>query len=70
MSKKAKTARHERDRQAHLRRRWNAMLGCSLEQLDGRRWGEPEFDSYVVRTCHALRRKPIGKLTVCRYAAG
>ncbi|RWL85274.1 MAG: hypothetical protein EOR67_11080 [Mesorhizobium sp.] len=35
----------------------------TLEELDGERWGEPTFDSYVVRTCHALRRKPLNTLT-------
>jgi hypothetical protein len=39
------------------------MLNKSLEELDGEDWGEPAYDSYVVRTCHALRRKPIGDLT-------
>ena len=35
----------------------------TLEELEDARWGEPEYDSYVVRTCHALRRKPLGTLT-------
>ncbi len=35
----------------------------TLEELDGERWGEPAFGSYVVRTCHALRRKPLKTLT-------
>lgn len=45
------------------RNRPKAADGCTLEDLDGERWGEPSFDSYVVRTCHALRRKPINTLT-------
>lgn len=39
------------------------MLDRTLEQLDGQRWGSPEYDSYVIKTCHALRLKPIGILT-------
>ncbi|HSI41188.1 MAG TPA: contact-dependent growth inhibition system immunity protein [Xanthobacteraceae bacterium] len=35
----------------------------TLEELDGGSWGEPTFESYVVRTCHALRRKPLKSLT-------
>ena len=35
----------------------------SLEQLEGQSWGEPKYDSYVVRTSHDLRKKPIGHLT-------
>lgn len=35
----------------------------SLEWLEGDNWGTPEFDSYVVRTSHALRRKPLKELT-------
>lgn len=36
----------------------------TLEQLEGEDWGEPEYNSYLVRTIHALRRKPIGEFTV------
>lgn len=35
----------------------------SLEELDGERWGEPPFDSYVVTTCHSMRKKPLASLT-------
>lgn len=35
----------------------------SLAWLEGENWGTPEFDSYVVRTSHALRRKPLRDLT-------
>lgn len=37
----------------------------SLEQLDGDRWGQPPPDSsYLVRTVHALRSKPLDSLDV------
>lgn len=36
----------------------------SLEELEGERWGEPTFDSYLVTTCHRLRKKPVGEFTV------
>jgi hypothetical protein len=39
------------------------LMDKTLEQLDGKKWGEPTYDSYVVRTAHAVRRKPIGSLT-------
>ncbi|MEO9338587.1 contact-dependent growth inhibition system immunity protein [Mesorhizobium sp. SB112] len=35
----------------------------TLEEIDGERWSEPTLDSYVVRACHALRRKPLNTLT-------
>ncbi|MFK8252578.1 contact-dependent growth inhibition system immunity protein [Ancylobacter terrae] len=35
----------------------------SLEELDGERWGAPLFDSYVVTTCHSMRKKPLVTLT-------
>ena len=31
----------------------------TLEELDGEVWGEPELDSYLVTTCHRLRRVPL-----------
>jgi hypothetical protein len=31
-----------------------------LDELDPPAWGEPEYDSHLVTTCHALRRKPVG----------
>jgi hypothetical protein len=34
-------------------------LNKSLEQLEGEVWGEPDYDSYVVTTVHALRKKPL-----------
>ncbi len=30
-----------------------------MEELDGEVWGEPEFNSYLVTTCHRLRRMPL-----------
>lgn len=36
----------------------------SLEQLENNYWGEPTYDSYVVRTCHAMRKKPLNEVTV------
>jgi hypothetical protein len=36
----------------------------SLQELDGQDWGEATFPSYLVRTCHALRRKPPRDFTV------
>jgi hypothetical protein len=35
----------------------------SLEELEGDVWGEPEFKSGLVTTCHALRRKPLCEFT-------
>src|SRR5258708_12391384 len=36
----------------------------SLQDLDGQDWGEATFPSYLVRTCHALRRKPLRDFTI------
>ncbi|MFZ9916188.1 MAG: contact-dependent growth inhibition system immunity protein [Phycisphaerales bacterium] len=36
----------------------------TLDQLDPPAWGEPDFDSGLVRACHRLRRKPLGEFTV------
>lgn len=36
----------------------------TLEELEGVRWGEPEYGSHVVRTCHRLRKKPIEAFSV------
>jgi hypothetical protein len=36
----------------------------TIEQLEGSEWQEPEFDSYLVGTIHALRRKPIRQFTI------
>ncbi len=39
-------------------------LSRTLEQLERVVWGEPEFPSHLVVTCHALRRKPLSDFTV------
>src|SRR5216683_695613 len=36
----------------------------SLQELEGQDWGEGDYPSYLVRTCHALRRKPLRDFTV------
>ena len=36
----------------------------SLEQLENDYWGEPTYDSYVVTTCHSMRKKPLNDVTV------
>ena len=35
----------------------------SLQQLERKDWGEPEFQSHLVRTIHRLRRKPLDEFT-------
>jgi hypothetical protein len=35
----------------------------SLQELEGKDWGEPTYDSHLVRTCHRLRRKPLIEFT-------
>lgn len=36
----------------------------SLENLEKDYWGEPEYESYLVTTCHNLRKKPINNFSV------
>jgi len=36
----------------------------SLEQLENDYWGDPDYDSYVVTTCHFMRKKPLHEVTV------
>ncbi len=36
----------------------------TLEQLENEVWGEPEYHSHLVLTCHSLRKKPIDQFTV------
>ncbi len=36
----------------------------TIEELEGDVWGEPDFDSHLVTTCHRLRKKPIGQFTI------
>jgi len=31
----------------------------SLENLEKDYWGEPDYESHLVKTCHRLRKKPI-----------
>jgi len=40
------------------------MPGVTLEELEGIRWGPPEFESHVVVTCYRLRSKPVDEFTV------
>ena len=42
----------------------NSLRKKTLEQLENDIWSEPDLDSYLLSTCHALRKKPIGKFTV------
>lgn len=37
---------------------------ATLEQLEGTRWGEPTYPSYLVTECHRLRRVPLRELTI------
>lgn len=39
-------------------------MNATLEELENQIWGEPEFDSHLVVTCHELRRKPVEQFTV------
>jgi hypothetical protein len=36
----------------------------SLQELEGLDWGEPDYPSHLVKTCHRLRRKPLQEFTV------
>ena len=36
----------------------------SLEELEGDVWSEPEWNSHLVTTCHALRKIPLCELSV------
>jgi uncharacterized protein (UPF0335 family) len=36
----------------------------TLQELEQDDWGEPNFDSHLVQTCHRLRRKPLNEFTV------
>ena len=43
----------------------HAMRDQSLEEIDGRPWGDPPADATrLVATVHRLRRVPIGRLDV------
>jgi hypothetical protein len=36
----------------------------TLDELDPPAWGEPPYDSYLVTTCHRLRKKPLAQFSV------
>jgi hypothetical protein len=36
----------------------------TLDELEGVVWGPPNYDSYLVQTCHRLRTKPVGQFDV------
>jgi hypothetical protein len=36
----------------------------SLEELEKEDWGEPTFDSHLVKECHRLRRVPLKDYTI------
>jgi hypothetical protein len=36
----------------------------SLQELEQHDWGEPNFDSHLVKVCDGLRRKPLAEFTV------
>jgi len=38
-------------------------MKMTIETLEGKVWPEPEFQSSLVLTAHALRKKPIDELT-------
>ena len=40
------------------------MKNKTLEQLEGKSWGEPTYSSHLVRTCTALGKKPLKDFTV------
>ena len=39
-------------------------FSLTLDQLENTDWGEPSFSSYLVRTCYALRKKPLQDFTI------
>lgn len=42
----------------------DALLTKTIEELDGDRWGPPEYGSHLVQEAHRLRSVPLGELTV------
>jgi len=36
----------------------------SLENLEKSNWGEPDFDSHLITTCHKLRRKTLDEFSI------
>jgi hypothetical protein len=41
-----------------------ASPNSSIEDLEGERWPEPDFDSHLVRECHRLRKLQLRLFTV------
>lgn len=39
-------------------------MSKSLQELEGQDWGEPDFDTHLVRECHRLRRIPLKDFSV------
>lgn len=39
-------------------------LDNTLEQLDKQVWDEPVYDSYLIKTCYQLRKKPLRDFTI------
>lgn len=39
-------------------------LDNTLEEIENDHWGEPTYGSYLVTTCHQLRKKPLRDFTV------
>lgn len=40
------------------------MAAKTLNELEGHAWGDPSFDSSLVRTCHHLRTKPVDEFSI------
>ena len=38
-------------------------INKAIEELENDYWGEPTFGSYVIKTCHKARQKPIKALS-------
>src|SRR5688572_13152596 len=36
----------------------------SIQELENKDWGEPDFDSHLVQECHRLRRVPLKDFTI------
>lgn len=41
-----------------------SLLAKTLDELDPPAWAAPTYESYLVATCHRLRRRPIGEFGV------
>jgi len=46
------------------RRRRSRKPTKTIEELEGKVWGEPEYGSHVVTNAHRLRKKPTDQFTV------